>query len=101
MKLDQDPRLPMLGSIDYEKSMYNRLYVLLRNILTVVNQLTEGRIVASTALNAPPTNGQYYQGDQIKNSKPTVQNGGFIVLGWVCIESGKPGVWREIRCQTN
>ncbi len=101
MKLDKDPRLPTLGSIDYERSMYSRLYELFRQILTMVGAISDGRAIGFTSMDTAPTSGAWYQGDQIKNAKPTVQNGGFIVLGWVCVESGEPGVWKEIRCQTN
>ncbi len=101
MKIDKDPRLPMLGAIDYDRAMYSRLYELFRQILNMLGAISDGRAVGYTTMDAPPTAGDWYQGDQVKNSKPTVQNGGFIVLGWVCVESGKPGIWKEIRCQTN
>ena len=38
-----------------------------------------------------PKQGNYNQGDIQYNTKPTP--GGWI--GWVCVESGNPGVWKR------
>jgi putative lipoic acid-binding regulatory protein len=38
-----------------------------------------------------PTQGTYTQGDTIWNSNPTPGN----VMGWVCVKTGSPGVWKS------
>lgn len=40
---------------------------------------------------AAPTTGTWFRGDRIHNSQPSP--GG--VLGWICTQSGTPGVWRS------
>ncbi len=41
-KLDNDPRLPALGSVDFDRMMYVRLYELFRSLsLTVNNNFDE------------------------------------------------------------
>lgn len=100
MKFPDDPRLPIMGGVDYERSMYQRLYDLFRHVAQQLNGLAEGNIVASyNAASAAPTAGEHYQGDFIRNREP-VDLGGYIVMGWVCVASGAPGTWKECRCQT-
>lgn len=38
-----------------------------------------------------PNSGSYTQGDTVWNSNPTPGN----VMGWVCVDSGSPGVWKS------
>jgi|TARA_B100001094_G_scaffold164103_1_gene158838 hypothetical protein len=39
---------------------------------------------------APPSDGNFNQGDMIYNSIPTAGN----YVGWICVESGNPGRWK-------
>lgn len=48
MKLPIDPRLPIQGSADYDKSLYQRLYALFRSFAQGVNDGIDG-ITANTA----------------------------------------------------
>ena len=65
----------------------------LRQMIDQLNNLSDGRLAAQTsASTAPPTKGQYAQGDYIRNTKPTA--GG--PLGWVCTASGNPGTWAPV-----
>ncbi|TEA78640.1 hypothetical protein [Allopusillimonas ginsengisoli] len=98
MKISADPRLPIDGGIS--PSLNVRLYELFRSIAASVNGLAEGRIMAVyNAATEPPTTGEHYQGDFIRNREP-VDAGGYIVTGWICVESGSPGTWKECRCAT-
>lgn len=98
MKLSTDPRLPQESGIPQRLNV--RLYDLFRAIAQAVNGLAEGRIVATyNAATAAPTTGEHYQGDYVRNSEP-VDAGGYIVMGWVCVDSGTPGTWKECRCAT-
>lgn len=69
-----------------------------------VNATSEGRVAgAYNAMAAPPTTGLYMQGDFIRNSATTVLGGSgaqYIVMGWMCVESGEPGAWFECRVGT-
>lgn len=50
-----------------------------------------------------PVSGDFEQGDYCKNTSPQeIGSVGskYIVLGWVCITSGSPGVWKECRVLT-
>jgi len=38
-----------------------------------------------------PTAGNYNQGDIVWNTKPQQRN----FVGWVCIQSGNPGIWAQ------
>jgi len=100
MKINEDPRLPIPGTPHFEKSLYQRLYSLFRGIAMQVNGMASGSVsFIDSAATAPPTTGKHYQGDVIRNSAPVVV-GGYIVTGWICVESGEPGIWKEMRCQT-
>ena len=44
-----------------------------------------------------PNSGSYSQGDTIWNSNPTPGN----VMGWVCVKSGTPGVWKSFGSISN
>jgi len=77
---------------------------LLRRIAYQVNTLSEGAISAKyNALTAPPTTGQWAQGDEVTNSTPTelgTAGSKYIVQGWRCVVSGSPGTWVQIRALT-
>ena len=99
MRLQSDPYLradqplPML---------VRQLDAVLRQIITQVNLLSEGHVQAATnAATAPPTAGEYVQGDYIRNSTPTASGSPeVVVLGWVCTVSGTPGTWHEVQALT-
>ena len=103
-RVSQDPRLPILGSIDYEKNLSFQLTRILREIAQQLNSLSEGRVFATYNANtAAPTTGDYFQGDYVKNSEPAEAGSGgskYVILGWVCVASGTPGTWNECRVLT-
>jgi len=69
------------------------LSMVLRQMIDQLNGLSDGRMSAQvSASTAPPTKGQYAQGDYIRNKKPTA--GG--PLGWVCVADGNPGTWAPV-----
>lgn len=44
-----------------------------------------------------PNSGSYSQGDTIWNANPTPGN----IMGWVCVKSGTPGVWKSFGSISN
>ena len=70
---------------------------------TLVNALSDGRIAATTARNAPPTLGSYTHGDFVRNSEPMEAGSAgskYVVYGWLCVSSGTPGTFVEARFLT-
>ena len=70
---------------------------------TLVNALSDGRIAATTARNAPPTLGSYMRGDSVRNSEPMEAGSAgskYVVYGWLCVSSGTPGTFVEARFLT-
>lgn len=69
-----------------------------------VNAVSEGRLVGTyNATTAPPTQGDYAQGDFVRNSAPVEAGAAtskYVILGWVCTVSGNPGTWLECRTLT-
>lgn len=77
---------------------------ILRGLTVQVNRLTEGRIAAKhNAATSIPTSGSYAQGDIIANSTPSESStvgSKYIVTGWICVVSGEPGTFKEMRVLT-
>ena len=64
-----------------------------RNILQQSNQ---------TSTNTPTT-GTHFVGEFVQNDTPLelgLIGYKFIIFGWVCITSGSPGTWKEVRTLT-
>jgi hypothetical protein len=89
-----NPQLPTAPASDkWAADVTAALTKTLLAIVTELNNLSDGRIVAhTTAAPSPPTQGQFAQGDFIRNSKPTASG----VFGWVCVTNGVPGVWKAV-----
>ncbi len=104
MKLSTEARLPQPNAPDFDRTLYVRLYELFRDIATQVNGMSEGSIVAAyNAATALPTTGKAIQGDVLRNRTPTELGSAgskYVVTGWICITSGNPATWREMRCLT-
>lgn len=83
-----------------------QLVYLLRDTNTQVNQITEGTLSGfHNAYTSPPvgTTQQYKQGDRILNSAPSVLGSAgsqYVVTGWICVASGAPGTWVQMRTLT-
>ncbi|MCW3539335.1 hypothetical protein [Burkholderia cenocepacia] len=76
-------------------------------IVKQLNALSDGQLAATNNAAAGPPGADslttYARGDFIRNALPEeLGNSGsrYTVRGWVCIEAGKPGQWREERCLT-
>ena len=70
---------------------------------TLVNALSDGRIAATTARNAPPTLGSYMRGDFVRNSEPMeagTPGSRYVIAGWICVASGDPGTFVPARFMT-
>lgn len=69
-----------------------------------VNGITEGRISNyHAAYTAPPTAGTWAQGDRVRNSAPSELGSAsskYVITEWVCVVSGTPGTWVEMRSLT-
>lgn len=103
MRIDP-PVLPPEGAVDYDRNLRVQLVNYLRKIAEQINLVSEGRAYGThNAATAAPSAGSYAQGDVVKNSAPveagTVGNR-YVVTGWVCVASGTPGTWREMRVLT-
>lgn len=103
MRLPPKILLPFPAS-EYENQLNRVLYQEIEDISKQVNDLTEGRIFADhSAMTAKPTTGTYYKGDKIRNSAPSELGTNiprYVILGWVCVGSGTPGTWVEVRAKT-
>ncbi|WP_081059680.1 hypothetical protein [Burkholderia stagnalis] len=76
-------------------------------VIKQLNALADGYVSAvNNAATAAPATGSlttYAHGDYIRNSAPSeigIAGARYVVLGWICIEAGTPGKWRECRCPT-
>lgn len=86
------------------QSLVKSLMQVLPGFAKQVNAVSEGRISGShNAQEAPPTMGLYQAGDYIRNSAPRVLGAAgaqYVLKGWICVDSGEPGVWAEDRGAT-
>lgn len=101
-KVQEAPYLPTSDL----PSLVRQLTDLHRQIGAQLNQLSEGQIQAVTnAATAAPTGAvvAYQQGDKVWHSAP-VEAGApgakYVVVGFVCVASGSPGTWLEMRTLT-
>ena len=79
---------------DRVPSNYNRAtwVDIISQVERQVNDLSEGRVSAYHGqATAAPTTGSWVRGDWQKNSLPS-PSGWF---GWICVESGTPGTWKQ------
>lgn len=92
----QEPQIPngSPAAIAQKTNSYLKL------VQQQVNRLSSGGINASSSASTAPPSGNsntiYSAGDYIRNTAPTVQGKSgsqYTVLGWVCVEGGKPGTW--------
>lgn len=105
MKIPLDPKLPAAkDGVNYLQQLTFALSRLWSGMAIQVNNMSEGRIEASyNALTAPPTTGDFKQGDIIRNAAPVeagTAGARYVVMGWVCVDSGNPGVWCQQRVLT-
>ena len=88
---------------DYDLSLMSEL---MRQLEDAVNRLSEGRIYQNyNAATAAPsgTTVAYQLGDFVRNTAPTPSGSPgseYCVFGWLCVASGSPGTWREMRVLT-
>ncbi len=98
MKLPLDPRLPIIVN-DIIAPLSKRLYELFRQFAIAHND----SYYWDASGTAAPTSGTWAQGDKCKNTAP-VESGSagskYVITGWVCVTSGSPGTWKEMRVLT-
>ena len=94
MKLNTTPRANLDPNTD-------RWY---REIAQQVNSVSEGRIAAAyNAMTAAPTGGDNRAGDIVRNTAPAELGSAgskYIITGWICVTSGSPGTWKQMRVLT-
>lgn len=95
MKLPSNPQIP---------NAQPELLRLLRDITNQINAITEGNAYAHHgAMTAAPVSGTWAQGDEVKNSAPAeagTAGSKYVVTGYICVTSGTPGTWKEMRVLT-
>lgn len=83
------------GSSDTKINLYGKLGVGITQIDPEVQVDVAGAIKFAgrkfIVSGDTPNSGSYTQGDTIWNSNPTPGN----IMGWVCVKSGSPGVWKS------
>ena len=76
----------------------------LRDVARQVNGITEGHGYAfHGAMTAAPTTGSFSQGDLIRKSDPVEAGAAgskYVIWGYLCVASGTPGTWVELRALT-
>lgn len=103
-RVPDEPRLPDRDLPSFTRQMTD----LWRGLAQQVNQLSEGRAVASyAAVAAMPTSGTYYTGDFVQNSAPAIlgtPGSRYVIEGWKRITNGSTHVagtdWVEKRFLT-
>jgi hypothetical protein len=103
-RVSQEPRLPIVGSPNYDTNLYVQLTKLFREFASQLNSLSEGKIQAVTnSGTAAPTAGTYAQGDKVWHSAPVEAGSAgnkYVVIGYVCVAAGTPGTWLPMRVLT-
>ena len=66
-------------------------------------QVRMGRLAAYNSAAAAPTGNTWAKGDTVRNNAP-VEAGAvaskYVIVGWICVVSGTPGTWLEMRTLT-
>ena len=99
MKIGLNINLPQPTS----PTFLSHIYAVLRQIITQLNNLSDGLISASYSTTAAPTTGTHTLGDFVKNSTPSELGGvgtKYVITGWICTAGGTPGTWQESRTLT-
>ena len=103
-RLLESPLLPKNIASKEMLELQQALIPLLRATAYKVNALAAGRWAAvDEAALAAPTSGPWMQGDEVRNGSRTelgALGSRFVLMGWVCVASGTPGTWREMRVLT-
>lgn len=98
MKLNAQPR------IQADPALARDLVRELKEHAQAVNAMAEGRLAATyNAQTAVPTTGSYAQGDVVRNSAPSELGSGgskYVIYGWMCLASGTPGTFVQMRFLT-
>jgi len=104
MKLNEQLQLPHAPATEYDRRLAQVLYAVFGQVARKVNAMASG---SASALDgggtAAPTTGAWAQGDTWRNTAPTEQGTAgskYVVLGWICVTSGEPGTWRQMRALT-
>lgn len=104
MRQSSEVQLPINPDSQYEKDLNFKLKDIFRNLIIKLNGLSDGRISAvDNTATSIPTTGMYSVGDQVRNKAPAELGSAgskYVVLGWVCVTAGSPGLFLPIRTLT-
>jgi hypothetical protein len=106
MRIDEAPRWPRpeQGVMGWTHALLRSLTEHWGRLATQVNALGDGRIASSNnAYTAAPSDGNWKQGDFVRNSAPAEAGSGgskYVITGWICTVSGVPGTWVACRSLT-
>lgn len=100
--------MPKLNLEQFVQSDYDRglMTEMVRQIEDAINRLSSGAIYQNynATTSAPSgTTVSHSVGDVVKNAIPTelgTAGDMYVIWGWVCIASGTPGTFRELRALT-
>jgi len=90
----------------WAKQLIQRLTEVIRIYGVQINGLATTRITSfatRTAAEGAPTTGQWQNGDKVWRSNVTEQGTAgskFVHIGWICVTSGTPGTWVQMRTLT-
>ena len=95
--------LEQFVSLEYDRGLMTEM---VRQLEDSINRLSSGAIYQNyNATTASPsgTTVAHSVGDVVKNAIPTelgTAGNMYVVWGWVCLASGTPGTFRELRALT-
>lgn len=96
------PTLPKPG-VSYAQSYMDNLVNILRLYFNQLDDYIGNVSEFAASGTAAPTTGAWVQGDILRNSAPVelgVAGSKYVITGWICVASGSPGTWREMRSLT-
>lgn len=103
----RNPILPVPNEPDdsYDQRMRFRVERELQDIKSKNKNVFENRLSAYSSAVAAPTGtaNKYAQGDIVRNSAPVEAGAGgskYVVFGFLCVASGTPGTWVQMRVLT-
>lgn len=96
------PPLPKPG-VQYAQAYMDNLVNILRLYFNQLDEYITAISKFAASGTAPPVSGTWAQGDVLRNSAPVelgTAGSRYVLTGWICVASGTPGTWRELRSLT-
>jgi hypothetical protein len=96
-------QLPVFPAGENVRLVVEQLYKFAREVATHINNTSEGRSSGRSSRATVPVGGTAFKGDIVYNETPTELGSvgaKYILLGWICVVSGTPPTWKEMRVLT-